>query len=208
MALGVPELVPDMLGGKLANLSDIRVNGESEASNTIRFTNGGWQAVSLKDDIYIILTRENTFAALQAVLVGGLNSNQGSYIHTSPDGHFRTFRNQSIFLRYSDTLATMWPDGGSAPYYWVVSPTHFHYIPALFPIISEWIGGSQTNYDSLTFTRTTWTITINGVAYETANYHVSDSVSRPPDTDTGNGVIMSTAYRPQAQANNMVEQVV
>lgn len=178
----------------------------TEGHDEVRYVNNRWRAVSTKSDVYIAFLRNNTFSDLDAVLTAGINSGRGSFKNLSPLGLFRTRRNSSIFLTYANDLAEFWPDGEAAPYYLVITPTYYNWLPHFQVWVSSIVDGTQTNHGPLTFAPNSWTITIDGVGYHVGVYHISDSITRPDDSNTNNGIVVNQGFV-SPTANVSVEEV-
>ena len=148
----------------------------------------GWVPVSDTQVQYLVVTRLDTFATLQAALVALLTAggNEGAYPGVPAFVSTRLSSYASIGGANTSgndaLLSDLWPLGATAPFVWLLTPSPFDLLGRSRANISTRQDNAATNTileSMVSFGRLPYTVDVNGAAYEVGRYRTM--LDRPVD---------------------------
>ena len=168
---------------------------------------GAWVPVSSEDDLYFALTRQDTYASIAEAIEYVLDNLGSRYPAFGSQGStleaFSVVDNRLGPLNENlndQQINNVWPDGGPAPFAWILAPN-----------AQDWINNFLFHYSAqpgVTVTRVPDVaqenkIKINGVPYDWARVEL-DGLSRPLDEGSFRGQLYATYVQP-TQASDVEE---
>ena len=149
----------------------------SASRNTVRYVNGAWSAVSTERIIYGAWTRGDTFTSLKTLFddvagePGGIGANADGLVF-EVTGQQLILTNGSGSSSIVAALDDIWPQGGSAPYMWILSPQYYSWLLDIKGNIAERtktpgaVSSNPVDLEDITMVEQSYSVAIDGVPYD------------------------------------------
>ena len=185
------------------------------AQNEVRWnaTAGRWEAVSTVSTVWFALTRDNTFDALQTLMLAVANEPGGAgktAVGAASVGGSLSVSDLALFLASARNVpaSTGWPVGEAAPYGWVLAPQLYGWLDNF--TMNAGRERPDTDPDGYArlerisgaaLTRAPWLVIVDGTPFEAGYAQIP--VMRPADNEW---VSVSRSYTAAPDAGRTVTQ--